>query len=101
MDEKSFRSGHSYVYVTVMKEHRALCRKKNRSFSKTKYLWLKNPENWHDKDKSRYAVLSKSQLAVGRAWNRKEIFRDFWSLTTINEAEVFLGVGISRQPIPV
>jgi len=52
-------------------------------------LWLKNPENWTTKDKNHYAILAENQLAVGRAWNRKELFREFWSLTTISEAEVF------------
>ena len=71
------------------KEHRELCQRKNNSLSKTKYLWLKNRENWTTKDENRYTVLSKNQLAVGRAWNRKELFREFWSLTTIEEAEIF------------
>ena len=71
------------------KEHRELCRQKNTSLSNTKYLWLKNPNNWTEKDRDRYAVLAKNQLAVGRAWNRKELLRGFWSLETINEAEVF------------
>jgi len=71
------------------KEHRELRQKKDASLSGTKYLWLKNPENWTAKDEDRYAVLSENQLAVGRAWNRKELFREFWSLTTINEAEAF------------
>jgi len=71
------------------KEHRELQQKKNTSLSGTKYLWLKNPENWTTKDENRYAILSKDQLAVGRAWNRKELFREFWSLTTISEAEAF------------
>ena len=71
------------------KEHRELCRQKNTSLSNTKYLWLKNPNNWTEKDRDRYAVLAENQLAVGRAWNRKELFREFWSLETINEAEVF------------
>ena len=71
------------------KEHRELCRHKDTRLSKTKYLWLKNPENWTDKDRNRYAILSENQLAVGRAWNRKELFREFWSLTTIAEAKAF------------
>ena len=71
------------------KEHRELCQRKDNSLSKTKYLWLKNRENWTTKDENRYAVLSKNQLAVSRAWNRKELFREFWSLTTIEEAEIF------------
>jgi transposase len=71
------------------KEHRELRRKKDTSLSRTKYLWLKNPENWTAKDENRYAGLSKSQLAVGRAWNRKELFREFWSLTTVEEAKAF------------
>jgi transposase len=71
------------------KEHRELCRKKNTSLAKTKYLWLKNPENWTTKEENRYTVLSKNQLAVGRAWNRKELFREFWALTTIEDAEIF------------
>jgi transposase len=71
------------------KEHRELCRQKDTRLSKTKYLWLKNPGNWTEKDKGRYDILSESQLSVGRAWNRKELFREFWSLTTIEEAEIF------------
>lgn len=112
MDEKNFLAGHSYVTVMTdnqgkrvidvaenrdenavdkirKKEHRELCRQKNTSLSNTKYLWLKNPNNWTEKDRDRYAVLAENQLAVGRAWNRKELFREFWSLETINEAEVF------------
>ena len=71
------------------KEHRKLCRVKDNSLSKTKYLWLKNPENWTERDKDRYVILSENQLAVGRAWNRKELFREFWSLTTKEEAKAF------------
>ena len=66
-----------------------MCRIHDNSLSKTKYLWLKNPENWTDKDKDPFAILSENQLAVGRAWNRKELFREFWSLTTIEEAKAF------------
>jgi len=47
------------------KEHRELRRKKDKSWSRTKYMWLKNPENRTAKDENRYAGLSKSQLAVG------------------------------------
>jgi transposase len=71
------------------REHRKLCNENDNRLSKTRYLWLKNPENWTTQDENCYAVLSKNQLAVGRAWNRKELFREFWELPTIEEAKAF------------
>jgi transposase len=71
------------------REHRKLCKENDNRLSKTRYLWLKNPENWTTQDENCYAVLSKNQLAVGRAWNRKELFREFWELPTIEEAKAF------------
>lgn len=44
----------------------------------TKFLWLKNPERMTDNQKERFRKLRKDQLAVGRAWNLKEVFRHFW-----------------------
>jgi len=71
------------------REHRDLQKKKDKRLSGTKYLWLKNPESWTAKDKEHFAILSGNQLAVGRAWNRKELFREFWSATSVTEAEQF------------
>jgi len=71
------------------REHRHLIKEKNRNLSGTKYLWLKNPENWTTKESDRFKSLSDQQLAVGRAWNRKELFREFWASSTQDEAEKF------------
>jgi transposase len=44
----------------------------------TKYLWLKSKENFTKSNKSNFKELNKTQLSVGRAWNRKELLRQLW-----------------------
>ncbi len=44
----------------------------------TKYLWLKGKNNFTKQNRSDFRKLNKNQLGVGRAWNRKELFRHFW-----------------------
>jgi transposase len=44
----------------------------------TKYIWLKNKSNFTKKNKRDFKILSENQLAVGRAWNRKELLKHLW-----------------------
>ena len=44
----------------------------------TKYLWLKNKSNFTKKNKRDFKILAQNQLAVGRAWNRKELLKHLW-----------------------
>jgi transposase len=57
--------------------------------SGTKYVWLKNPENWHEADQLKFDALRTSGCKVARAWQLKELFREFWSCFNSTEAESF------------
>ena len=70
-------------------EHSKLLKNKDTKLSGTKYLWLKKQTNWNDKDTARYETLSKLQLSVSRAWERKELFPEFYKCKTIEDAEIF------------
>jgi len=45
----------------------------------SKYLWLTNPKQWSDKQKSSFRAMAIDELKVGRAWSIKEMFRHFWT----------------------
>jgi transposase len=55
----------------------------------TKYVWLKNPQNWHEADQLKFEALRSCGCKVARAWQLKELFREFWSCFTSTEAESF------------
>jgi transposase len=65
------------------KEHRDLV-------AKTRYLWLKNPWNLTDRQKSKLGVLEKLNLKINRAYLLKEAFRRFWSYRLLPWAEKYL-----------
>ena len=46
---------------------------------KTKYLWMTNPANWSDRQKTTFRELKNSGLKVARAWAIKELFSEFWN----------------------
>lgn len=73
------------------KEHREL-KAENEGESvlnKTKYLWLKNPDNWTDDQRERFQALKLDTLQVGRAWAIKEAFADFWEYHYVGSARKF------------
>jgi len=49
--------------------------------SKTRYIWLKNPWNLTDTQKTRLSDLERLNLKINRAYLLKEAFRGFWSYT--------------------
>lgn len=55
----------------------------------TKYLWLKKPENWTGEERSTFRELKGEQLAVGKAWNIKEMFGHFWGYSNEGSARSF------------
>lgn len=59
-------------------EHRQLRKDDKQTLTKTKYLWLKNPDTWKDTEREQFNALMHDQLKVGRAWALKEAFRKFW-----------------------
>jgi len=57
---------------------------------KTRYIWLKNPENLTGKQRLRLSDLEKLNLKVSRAYLLKEAFRCFWDYTYRRNAEKYL-----------
>lgn len=45
----------------------------------TKYLWLKNPQNWTPWQRDLYDALKTCELTTGKAWAYKELFQEFYS----------------------
>lgn len=61
------------------KEHRQLQEQGDDRLKGTRQLWLYNPENLSEENRSSFASLRNQELKVSRAWAIKELFRKFWS----------------------
>ena len=57
---------------------------------RTRYIWLKNPENLTDKQRARLGYLEYLNLRCNRAYLLKEIFREFWEYRSRGWAKRFL-----------
>ena len=65
------------------KEHKELMKH-------TRYIWLKNPWNLTDKQRSRLSALEQLNLKINRAYLLKEAFRNFWSYSKPGWAAKYL-----------
>lgn len=61
-------------------------RKDNDALNKTKFLWLTNPENYTDKQRLSFQEIKTHLFKIGRAWQIKEAFRQFWTKRNQKEA---------------
>ncbi len=59
-------------------EHRQLRKEDDNRLAKTKYLWLKNQENWTKTQQALFDDVFDRQLDTGKAWAYKESLRDLW-----------------------
>jgi transposase len=76
---------------TVRKEEARELRKDHPDLlKKTRYLWLKKPENLTDKQQARLGYLEKLNLKINRAYLLKEAFREFWNYRRKGWAKRFL-----------
>jgi transposase len=57
---------------------------------RTRFLWLKNPENLTDKERARLGYLEKLNLRCNRAYLLKESFRELWTYESKGWAKRFL-----------
>ena len=57
---------------------------------RTRYIWLKNPENLTDNQRARLGHLEKLNLRCNRAYLLKESFREFWRYKRKGWARRFL-----------
>jgi len=62
----------------------------NALLKKTRYVWLKNPENLTIKQKETLKPLKDFRLKTLRAYNIKLALRDFWNYKYHKSAEVYL-----------
>jgi transposase len=75
----------------VRREESRVLKKGNPELLKrTRYLWLKNPENLTDKQRARLGHLEKLNLRCNRAYFLKESFREFWNYKYKGWAKRFL-----------
>lgn len=76
---------------TVRKQEACELKKTNPDLLKrTRYIWLKNPENLTDKQRARLGYLEKLNLRCNRAYLLKESFRELWGYLTKGWARRFL-----------
>lgn len=52
--------------------------KQEPALKKTRYIWLKNPENHTDKQATRFEQINQMNLQTGRAWQIKENFKGLY-----------------------
>ena len=70
-------------------EHRQFRAQGRETLTKTKYLWLKNPRNFTERQRQHFAELQLDTLKVGRAWAIKEAFSEFWNYHYTGPAKKF------------
>jgi transposase len=75
------------VDLVRREEHRQLLAVGDDRLKKTKYLWLKNPENFTEKQEVRFEDLQASTLKTARAWAIKELAMTIWESPSQVEAE--------------
>lgn len=66
------------VDLVRRKEHRALRSEGDLSLSKSKYLWLQNPDHMSEERWVSFAALRESSLKTARAWAIKELGSQLW-----------------------
>lgn len=64
------------------REHRELAAAGDTTLARTKYIWLKNPENHSETQGAIFELLKDIGLKVARAWAIKETARGLWSYAT-------------------
>lgn len=61
------------------REHKTLMQAGNDTLSRSKYLWLTNPQNIREKSRDHFNALKAMTLKTARAWALKEALRKLWS----------------------
>lgn len=75
---------------TVRKqEHKALLAAGDERLSRSKYLWLTNPQNMTEQARIQFAQLQAAELKTARAWAIKESLRTLWDYQSEASARAF------------
>jgi transposase len=78
------------VDATRRKESKSLAEENDPVLKGSKYLFLKNPDNLSDAQRTRFQQLQALNLSTSDAWRMKENFKGFFDSTTLDEAKYFL-----------
>lgn len=60
-------------------EHKELMAQGDETLKGSRQLWLYNPQNFSQEQRSEFAALKDLNLKVARAWAAKELFSTFWN----------------------
>ena len=77
------------VDKTRRAENRAILKDDCNTLKNTKYLWLKAPERFTDKQQVRFDAIRDEDLDTARVWSFKETFRTFFACASVKEGELF------------
>jgi len=70
-------------------EHARLAKEGASPLAKSKYLWLRNPENLKPEQKALFLALMTGDLETSKVWAMKEAFKDFFQCSKIKKAQAF------------
>lgn len=70
-------------------EHKELLQSQIRRLANTKWIWLKNPINWTEKERDLFEILLEGNFKVARAWEIKEQIKGLRFLPTIEEGKEY------------
>ncbi|MCK4258432.1 MAG: ISL3 family transposase [Halanaerobiales bacterium] len=74
----------------ALDEVRRMEQTENNLLKRTRYVWLKNPENLTKKQKDSLGSLSKMNLKTVKAYNLKLSLKEFWEIKDITAAAKYL-----------
>lgn len=77
------------VDKTRRAENKELLKSDCTTLKDSKYLWLKGPERFTDRQQERFAVLRDLDLATAHVWSFKETFRSFFACPTVEAGHLF------------
>jgi transposase len=64
--------------------------KENQELKKTRFIWLKRPENLTEEQEAKLAELKKLDLKTARAYQIKLALSRFWEIESLEESELYL-----------
>jgi transposase len=77
------------VDKTRRSEHARLAKEGASPLSKSRYLWLKNPENLTDAQNALFLSIMQNDLVTAKVWTMKDTFRGFFDCSKVKKAATF------------
>lgn len=77
------------VDQTRRSKHSRLSKQGDKTLNKTKYVWLKNPENMTPKQKEIFGRLATAELETAKVWAFKDTFKEFFACQDLEQGKAF------------